>query len=212
MAVHYLLDLFNDPYTDAKINDVHAAKDGRTLCVGNFIVRVPGEVQIDNPTTLPELVAQKHLGLLAYYTGFQHITSDDLLDTTSVDLVNSTGKFGSRSTIAINANGGLFQSLPVVLGPLPPGAPPPAQAIIVWETFTYEDSNPPDSRFQRVYVETAPDMLTAQVSFNNGVDWINCTDGAVINIPLAFRGMNFLVRLTNGTGNAINLGSWSVVY
>ena len=207
MAIHYLFDFFNPTLAASKINDVHAAKDGTSLCVGNFIVRIPGEIQIDNPTSLPDLITQKHQGLLAYFTGFQHIAYDDLLDTTGVDISNSAGKFGTRGTIAVGASGGQFQSLPVTL------TVAPAQVLIVWETFTYIDNNPPDDRFLRAYAETNPDTLTCQVSFNGGTNWITgVTDGGVVNVPVAYRGTNFLIRFANSTGAPVNLGSWSVIY
>ena len=211
MAVHYLLDLFDNPVATAKLNDVHVAKDGRSLCVGNFIVRVPGDVQIDNPRTVAELVTQKYQGLLAYYTGFQHITYDDLLDTSHVDITASVGMFGSRSTIALSPGVGLFQSLPIPL-PLPPGAPAPAQVLIVWETFTYEDTDPANARFQRTYVETSPDDITCQVNFQGLMPSLACADGEVLNVPIADRGTNLLVRFVNTTDSVVHLGSWAVIY
>ena len=209
MAVHYLLDLFDNPVATAKINDVTVAKDGRSLCVGNFVIRVPGEVQIDNPRTVADLLDQKYRGLLAYYTGFQNITYDDLLDTTHVDLTASVGSFGSRSTIALNPLNGVFQSLPITL-PMPPGAP--AQVIMVWETFTYEDSNPADARFQRTYVESPPDDITCSVNFQGLAPSLTCTEGAVLSVPVADRGTNFLVRFVNTTGSVVHLGSWALIY
>jgi hypothetical protein len=209
-TVHYLVDLFDAPVASAKINDVIAATTGVSEINGNFVVRVPGDVSVQNPTNLAELLTQKYAGLLAANAGFTEVIWDDLLDASHTDTAapNVEGRFGDRGTIVINP-GKVFQS--TVISPIPGFAP--SQAVVTWETFEYVDVDPRSDRIVRSYGGTWADLVsTCEVSFDNGVSFFAVTDGGVVNIPLVSQGTDFIIRITNTTAAPIHLGSWAVVY
>src|SRR5574343_1309488 len=209
-AVHYLVDLYDVPIASAKINDVIAATAGASAVNGNFVVRVPGDVSVHDPTDLTDLLAQKYAGLLAANAGFTEVIWDDLLDAGHVDTAatNVEGRFGDRGTIVVNP-GKVFQS--TLISPIPGVAP--AQAVVTWETFEYVDTDTPLGRITRTYGGTWADLVsTCEVSFDGGVSFFAVTDGGVVNIPLVSQGTNFIIRITNTTASPIHLGSWAVVY
>jgi hypothetical protein len=210
-AVHYLVDLYDSPLSSAKINDVIAATTGTSEINGNLVVRVPGDVSVQNPADLADLLTQKYAGLLAAYAGFTEIVWDDLLDPLHVDLTYAgySGKSGDRSTVAINP-GAQFQS--TLISPVPGVAP--SQAVVTWESFKYVDDNPRDGRLIRWYCGLFSDDVSAcEVSFNGGISFYGVTDGGVVNIPLASQGTDFIIRITNTSADEVlHLGSWAVLY
>jgi hypothetical protein len=56
MGTHYLLDLHDSP---AGINDVNVPSDGRSLCNGSFVVRVPPGISVKDPVSLTGPVDQE---------------------------------------------------------------------------------------------------------------------------------------------------------
>lgn len=211
MSLHYSIDLFGDIAGGlAPILDIIETPTGTSPLAGNFVVRVPEGLPVVKPLNLGDLITKKYAAFLAFYTSFTRVAYDDLLNTVDLDLtaVGTAGMFGSRSSIRVNP-AALVQSQTVVLGG---GAP--AQALITWETFTITQTDAANATIARTYQEVPSDSahVTCQVSFNGGATWLSTLDSAVLNIPLADRGTNFKIKLTNAFGTALNIGSWALVY
>ncbi len=207
MATHYLLDAFTTPITSSRIIDVREPSNGQSVINGTFVVRIPDGVSVQKPTSFSDLITKKYAGLLAFYT-FTHVTFDDLVDSTGANTGSSIkSQFGSRSSIAVFPSG-TFQSTTAVL------ASTPAEAIITWETYSLTDSDDKSSRETRTYTEvpSSPSNITCQVSFDGGVTYNATTDGAVLTIPGASQGPNFIIKLTNASTGKLYLGSWAVIY
>lgn len=205
MAAHYLVDQFHSPILNSSLIDVKNEPSGQSLVNGTFVVRVPDQVSVQNPSDLNDLLNKKYAGLLASLAGFTVVVFDDLLDATGVSTANSSlVKLGERSTVALGATG-VFQSNTVALS----GAPD--QAVVTWETFTYTDADDKQDRLQRTYVEADPDDYTCDVSFDNGANFNSVTDGGVVSIPVPQQGTNFIIRFTNG-GAASFIGSWALIF
>jgi hypothetical protein len=211
MGVHYLVDLYGNPVSTAKVIDVRTPSNGQSLLNGTFLVRVPDGVQVQKPTDLTDLLTKKYAGLLSFYAGFTRIAFDDLLDATSIDTVAATtagALLGERSSIAL-LPAGAFQTVTI---PLTPGTP--TVAVVTWETFQVTDSDSKTDRFQRTYAEVSstPMNVTCSVSFNGGATFNSTLDGAILNIPLSGQGTSFVLRLTNASANRLGIGSWAVIY
>jgi hypothetical protein len=213
MSSHYLIDLFSAPVTNARILDMQEPKNDQSLLNGCFIIRVPDNVQVQNPSSVTDLLNQKYQGLLASNAGFQHITFDDLLDATHVDPTSGPGSFGQRSLIAIEP-GGVFSSVINGGAGSPLTGPAPSQAMMTWELFTVSDTDPAAGLFQRTYVEVAssPAFATCQVSFNGGTSYVATTDSTITVIAPADQGTAFIIQLTNVTSSRLFIGSWAVIY
>lgn len=211
MSTHFQIDLFGDiSLGGASILDIIETSTGLSPLSGNFVVRVPEGLPVQKPLNLGDLITKKYAAFLAFYTSFTRVAYDDLLNTVDINLAASgtAGMFGERSSIRVNA-AGLVQSQTVVLGG---GAP--AQALITWETFTISQTDAASGTVARNYQEVPSDSahITCQVSFDNGSTWLAALDGMVLNIPLANRGTNFIIKLTNAFGTPLNIGSWALVY
>lgn len=209
MSQHYLIDLFGNPVSTARIIDVRDPTNLQTMMNGSFIIRVPSGVQVVNPVNVTDLLTQKYQGLLAENAGMTRVTFDDLLDGSHLDpTASQLGFFGQRGTISLSA-GGLLQS---VSTPLTGSAP--TQALVTWEVFSVSDSDPSTDRLQRTYTELAstPSQLTCSVSFDGGVTFNTTTDSTILNIPLTSQGTSFIIRLTNVTSGRLYIGSWAIVY
>jgi hypothetical protein len=90
----------------------------------------------------------------------------------------------------------------------------PAQAVVLWECFEFEDSDVKTGLFDRTYHELDPDAVTtAEISFD-GTNFTACTEGSggVVNIPLGWQGTSFIIRITNISPDVVRIGSWAVVY
>jgi len=210
MGTHYLLDLFANPLSGAKINDVNVTTTLRTTINGSFVVNVPPGVAVRDPVDLADILLQKYQGLLVYYAGFTYLNYDDLVDPSGIDLTDAQvqGKFGERGTISLNPGARLTSVV------VPLTAPNPTQAVILWECFEFEDTDLKATRFERVYRELDADAVsTAEVSFD-GTNFTAVTEGSggVVNVPVGWEGTSFIIRITNTSGGNINLGSWAVIY
>ncbi len=217
MSQHYLIDLFGNPISMARIIDVRDPPDMQSLLNGTFIIRVPTGVQVVNPANVTDLLNQKYAGLLAENSTFTRVTYDDLLDATHVDPISGPGLFGQRSLISL-APGGTFSSVihagAGTLLQTSPGPSPPAQALVTWEVFSVTDVDPAASILQRTYTElpSVPTNLTCQVSFNGGGTYNPVNDSNVININVPDQGTAFIIQLTNVSNERLYIGSWAVVY
>jgi len=208
MATLYLVDGFANPISSAGITDV---RQGTTApLAGNFIVKVPDYLSVQNPTDATDLVLKKHQALLAYYAGTTNVAYDDLFDLTSVDLAAAQvgGVFGDRNIVSVYS-GARFQSTAVTL------ALAPAQAYITWETFIVTLDDPSEGRAVPAYSEMSMGF-TCEVSFDNGAHFYTTTDGALLNIPVVGQGTDFIIRLTYTVPLSppipLRVGSWAVIY
>lgn len=213
MSQLYLLDRHASPATSATVLDVQEST--QPLLSGRFVVKVPDGIPITgNPTVLGNLstpgtlLFEKAAGYLLFYAGFTRLTTDDLMDTSNVDLVNSVGcNLGQRSTVVLEP-GGIFQSLAVALT-----APAPMQAFITWDTYAYVESDPANGLYARQYNElpSVPSNVTCSVSFD-GTTFSPTTDSALLNINGWQQGTLFIIQLQNATTSRLSIGSWSVIY
>lgn len=214
MSQLYLVDTFTAPVANSRIIDVQEPENGETLLNGAFVIRVPSNVQVINPTDVTDLLTQKYQSLLAENAGFTFITYDDLLDASHVDPTSGPGIFGQRGTISI-APGGTFTSIINGGAGTTLSGSAPAQALVTWEVFTVSDSDPSSGMLQRIYTEQAstPNLLTCQVSFNGASPpSIPTTDSTILNILAADQGTAFIIQLQNVTQERLYVGSWAVVY
>jgi hypothetical protein len=213
MSQHYLIDLFANPITTARILDMQDPANDQTLLNGCFIIRVPENVQVVNPVSVTDLLNQKYQGLLASNAGFANITFDDLLDASHVDPTSGPGLFGQRSLISIEP-GGVFSTVINAGAGTPLTGSAPSAAMVTWEVFTVSDTDPAAGRFQRTYTEVAssPSVATCQVSFNGGANYVPTTDSTILNILMADQGTAFILQLTNVTSGRLFIGSWAVIY
>ena len=103
MSQHYLIDLFGNPVSTARIIDVRDPTNLQTMMNGSFIIRVPSGVQVVNPVNVTDLLTQKYQGLLAENAGMTRVTFDDLLDGSHLDpTASQLGFFGQRGTISLS--------------------------------------------------------------------------------------------------------------
>jgi hypothetical protein len=218
MSTHFLIDAFASPVSTAPIIGVDTPQSSQTLLNGAFLVRVPNNVALISPSTLTpvpptncgDLITKKYEGLLLAFPSFANIVYDDLLDTSGVNFSASpapAGTFGQRSTIALNPGGVLTSNVQTL-------ADTPGAFLFTWEVFTTVDTDPETSRFTRNYNElpTTGTYTTAQVSFNNGSNYIAATDSAVTSIPGADQSNQLIVQITNVTGSRLHIGSWALLY
>jgi hypothetical protein len=205
MSALYLCDRAGTPVSSAAILDVQESTTPSTS--GRFVIKVPDGVGIQNPANVGDLVTKKAAGLLVFFPAWTRITYDDLLDSTNVDLTNSSaGNFGSRNTMILQP-GGVLQSLATALTG---GAP--VQALVTWDTYSYTDNDPSNGQFSRLYVEqpSTSGNITCQVSFNGGANFVSVTDSTAFAI--AHTGTSFIMQLTNASSGRVGIGSWSVLY
>ena len=217
MSTHYLIDAFTSPVASAPIIDVDAPENNQTLLNGAFVVRVPANTALidpssgnpSTPTNCGDLLTKKHTGILQFYAGFQNIVYDDLLDSSGINLSgpNAFGSFGGRGTIALNPGGTLTSNMVTLVST-------PAIVVLLWEVFTFSDSDPETGRYTRNYSElpTTSAYATAQVSTNNGGAYTAATNGAATGIALANQGNQFIVQITNTSGAKLGIGSWALCY
>jgi hypothetical protein len=99
-----------------------------------------------------------------------------------------------------------------------PLASTPSQCIVIWETFSYVDSDPMSGLSQRTYQETTLDPFSqfeCNLSFNAGASFVSTVaNGAPTNIPVPDQGATIRLSFTNLTSPAarVYLGSWAVIY
>lgn len=214
MSLLYLCNLFSNPLpTSGVILDAIEPESLQLVLNGGFVIRVPNNVSVDNPTNVSNLLTQKYAGLLAAHAPFANITFDDLLDASHVDPTSGPGIFGERGTISV-APGGTFTSIINAGAGTPLTGTAPSQAMVTWEVFTVTDADPASGMVARTYVElpSTPRNFTCQVSFNGGSTYIPATDSAFLYIAPANLGTAFIIQLTNVTQERLYLGSWAVMY
>lgn len=217
MSTHYLFDAHTTPVTDARLRDVsyQPGTDASFNYTGTFPVQVDDHVQLDNDVaTLSEVLTEKYAGLLNTYPGFTRIAFDDLLDAANIDtgvMSSTTGvQLGERYRMRIGPGVGILQSTAVALTP-----PDPVEAIIVWETFQQDgvSNGSRDLRGSHVFEEKGATGATAEVSFDGGLNFNAVTSGGLLSIPLAQRGISFVIRLTNALAPTLaHPTSWAVIY
>lgn len=207
---HYLIDTHANPLGGARILDVTDPVGGQSLMNGGHVIRVPDYVSVQDPANVSDLITKKYQGLLAYYAGFSGLIYDDLLDSLFVDFAypNLSGSFGDRGSVWLAPSGEMRSVM------IPLMALPPTQAVITWEAFSTPFMDTKDQHAQRYYVEesTGVGNFICQVSFDNGVHWYPTTDGAVLNIPIAGQGTNFILSLQNISSSKLWLGGWAMLY
>jgi len=218
MSTHYLVSLF-----DNQINGVivPSAAPPMSTTTGNYVVRVPDDVPVKNPTNLADLLTKKYAGILGTHGLFTQIAYDDMLDSLGTNFVLSRGiTAGDKGVIGIYpTNAGwipLYQSTPlgVVWGGAPPGPP---QALVTYELFEYVDTDDKNLTYVRKYREVPVDVdVLVEVSFNGGATFVPTTDKALVSIPLAARGVSIVLRFTRTTSIAsrgrVLIGSWAVLF
>ena len=127
MSTHYLVSLFDD-----QINGVLAATGAPPMSTvtGNYVIRVPDDVPVKNPTNVADLLNKKYTGILGTHGLFTQIAYDDMLDSLGVNLGASDGiTTGDKGVVGIYPTNGawtpVFQTTPmgVVWGGPPPGPP-----------------------------------------------------------------------------------------
>jgi len=216
MSTHYLFDAHTAPIGDSKLREVsfQAGTAAVINITGAFPVQVDDHVQLDNSIlTLSDVLTEKYAGLLATYPGFTRITFDDLLDAANVDTSgpSSTTNMQTGERYAMNlAPGGVLQSTAVALT-----GPDPTEAIVVWETFINDGTSHTtrDERGRVLYEQKNDTGATASVSFDGGANFNSVTSGGLLSIPLAQRGLSFIIRLTNALGfETVYPASWAVIY
>lgn len=218
MSTHYLISQYNN-----EINDVVASLGAppQTLITGNYVVRVPDDVSVQNPTNLADLLTKKYAGILGTYGLFTQIVYDDMLDDTGVDTGNSTGVvLGSNGVVGIypehNAHTPVLQTSPAGIVWGGPGSGPP-QATLTYEVFEYVDTDNKSSSYQRYYREVSPDTdMAAEVSFDGGLTFLATTDKSLITIPPVSQGTQVIVRFTRitdvDTRGRVFIGSLAVLF
>jgi len=227
MSTHYLISHFDD-----QINGVVAATgvNPQTDITGNYVVRIPDDVSVKNPTSLANLLTKKYQGILGTYGSFTQVVYDTMLDATGVDntseLLTTGVTLGDKGTIGLyhtslsnpTPHTPMLTTTPeaIIWGGAPPG---PAQALLTYELFTYVDTDDKDSAYVRSYKELTPDVdVSVEVSFNGGSSFVATTDKALISVPIPSRGTSVVLRFTRltahggGVPDRVLIGSWAVLF
>jgi hypothetical protein len=217
MSEHYLIDAFTSPVASSPIIGVDTPENNQTLLNGGFVVRLPKNIPLIDPSTgnpaIPtncgDLLTKKYEGLLSIYAGFTHVIYDDLLDTSGVNLSasNTKGTFGQRSTISLAPGATLTSNVQTL-------ASTPSAFLFTWEVFNFVTTDPSNSRFMRNYNElpTTGAYTTAQVSFNNGANYVAAVDSAPGNVPAPDQSNQLIVQITNASASTLWVGSWALLY
>lgn len=230
MSTHYLIDA-HTPGVDAtairtgvtpsEINDIRLSSFSplspveSSLVNGNFIVRVEAGIQIDDPTSLDDLITKKYAGILANYPGYSNIIFDALLDDANlvlpVSAVSRVGFLrGLRSTIGIPDAYTLINTGPQSVFPTVV-----TQAIVVWEVYTYSYVDDTTLPLRRFYEEREPTDMIVNFSADGGVTTTPATYGGIITAPTPGTDLWLEFSGTGGdpdpSGN-FYLGSWAIIF
>jgi hypothetical protein len=218
MSTHYLVSHFTN-----EISDVVASLGSppQTKITGNYIVRVPDDVSVQNPTNLADLLTKKYAGILGSYGLFTQVIYDDMLDESGVDNGNSTGvTLGKNASIGLYPQHGaqtpVIQTTPYGIVWGGPGSGPP-QAVVTYELFEYVDADDKDEPYQRFYREVPVGVdVDVEISFNNGGAYMAVTDKNLLTIPVPNQGTQVILKFTRTTDidskGRILLGSWAVLF
>lgn len=206
MSTHYLVDPFS---ASGSIIDVKQAPFGESPSTGSLVIRIPDGCAIHGaPENLADLLDAKTAGLQALYVGFTDIAADSCLNSSEIDTETSSSvSTGGGFAPACIFGSGIMNTQSVALGSSP------TQCVVLWETFSFTDTDPVDDRFSRTYVETPSDGdILCEISFNSGATYNPTTSGAVLNIPVADQGATAKLRFTNTNSSRVYFGGWALVY
>jgi hypothetical protein len=210
MSTLYLVSLFTDQVSDVIYSDGVPKR-----VTGNYVIRVPDDVIVKNPTSISNLLTQKYASILANNGLFGQVIYDDMLDTVDINSVQSSGvTLGTKGMNSIYDGGTLTTDVfPFTWGG--PGSGP-SQSIMTYEVFQYIDSDGKTTPYERSYQEVAPGdaPISVQVSFNGGANWMSVTDKNLINVSLSNQGANLVVRFihTGTPSGRYFIGSWAVLF
>lgn len=209
MSTHYILDLETPTLADSVIRNVRFDTLFSPM-TGGWVVRIPDGLNFkpEDITGYNDLITAKYAALLESYPGFSNILFDAFEDGSGLDA--STGgrcAIGGRGTSQLY-DGGSVDTVAVALGGTP------SQAVITWELFLWQVSNPRTDRLTMNYLERSAANFSVDVSFNNGSTFITgVADGGLVNIDPADQGSNLILRFTHQTTDVgVNFGSWAVIY
>lgn len=219
MSTHYLVDAHTTPITASQINEVRLAGvttangflANASIMTGNFVVRVPDGVSVQNPTDYEDLIDKKYAGLLANYPAFTEVVWDDFRDDTGLEVLSAAGGLlrGSRGTCMLSDTA-LVRTVTVDVSPAVV-----TQLVAFWEFYEVQYINPMDGPAQRIYVERAPTDMNVSVSTNNGSNTTSVAYGVQVEIPALEAGSDIKMVFTGtgtDTGHRLFLGSWAVIY
>jgi len=218
MSTHYLVSHFTN-----EISDVVASLGNppQTKITGNYVVRVPDDVSVQNPTNLADLLTKKYAGILGGYGLFTQVIFDDMLDGTGVNTGASTGvTIGKNGSVGLYPKHGsqtpIFQTTPYGITWGGMGSGPP-QALITYELFEYVDADIKGEPYQRFYREIPADVdINVEISFNNGGVYMPVTDKSLLTIPTPNQGIQVILKFTRTTDidekGRILVGSWAVLF
>lgn len=219
MSTHYLVDAHTTPITASQINEVRLAGvttangflENASIMNGNFVVRVPDGVSVQNPTDYEDLITKKYEGLLANYPGFTEVIWDDFRDDTGLEVISAADGLlrGSRNTCMLSDTA-LVRTVTVDVSPTVV-----TQLVVFWEFYEVRYINPIDGPMQRIYVERDPTDMNVLVSTNNGSNTTSVSNGVQAEIPALEAGSQVKLSFSgtgSDTGHRLFLGSWAVVY
>lgn len=220
MSSHYLIDLFSDTITEKVLPQGTPA---RSVVTGNYVIRVPNDVVVREPTGRDDLIAQKYAGLLSNYTDFTQVAYDEMIDGSGVDLANSHGvTSGSRGMVSIYPTNAGYGAAPVLqTAPLSitwgGGGGGPSQTLITYELFEYVDVDEKGAPYIRMYREVPTDAdVAVSVSFNGGADFNPIVDRVLVGIAGPERGTSIVLKFVRSTNIAARgrlfLGSWAALF
>lgn len=212
MSTHYLISLFDDTINDVVNPD---PTTGESPITGNYVIRVPDEIVVKNPTSVANLLSQKYASKLANHGLFSTIHFDDMLDAADLNAGASSGVcLGTKGCNSLFPGGVMLSTVSnFIWGG--PGAGP-SQAIITWEVFRYTDADPISGAYTRKYREVSTTLapIQAEVSFNGGANFIVASDNNLITITAPQQGPNLVVRFTHLATDQLRywIGSWAVLF
>jgi hypothetical protein len=212
MSTFYLIDGHTTPLESSEINDVLISGTS-VVTNGNFVIKVPDGVKLsEDPTNLTDLLNKKYQGILAQYPGFTNIIYDDLLDPSSISVIeagnNNQAYLGYRGNIGY----GSFSSLKTSATDISPTVL--TQCIVLFELHQWSYSNPVDGRMDRIF-EDITDTTSIQVDIY--VDGVlaatSYQNGELVSIPLANQGSSIELVFPGALHAELKyLTSWALIY
>ncbi len=208
MSTFYLIDAHTSPIADSEINDVKTSLDGEIVLNGNFVIKVPDGVHIENPTSLTDLITQKFAGVLASYPGFTNIIYDNYLDDTDINAAHAGSllnglKRGQRNTVSVGLDT-IYYTTTTDISPTTI-----TQAILYYELYSVRYSTAADGRLLRTYVEeeATGDIVDVAVTAD-GTVYAQVDSGQLTTVT---SGSDITVRVFGQQDN-ICIGAWAVIY
>jgi hypothetical protein len=177
---------------------------------GNFVVKVPStvSVHIDPDMTLADLLARKDAGILAFYSSFAGIISEDFLNASGLDIPvspdptilfagigdESSSSFNPSSTYLLPGDGvnyGRITSKTVT--PTTPLVN--SDIVVIWELFELVNTEDTTGLVSQYYSELESDHITCEVSLDDGANWEPVFNNTFTS--LTHSGSDVKVRFTN---------------